>query len=125
MRVSMHCAHVMEKIMIMPASPCRAIFALQLDAIARSDDVRQLGLADICEPQTYTSIGPSPCYAMQFVLNAGKTNSSGQPECMAVIRHVNPWLCAIGWIGRLFFTKYTVGQQAFPLPTKQDDLRAW
>ena len=102
-----------------------AMFSLQLAAAGRSDDVRQIGLADQCKPQLLTNVGPSECFVSQFVLNGGKTNSSGQPECLAVLRHLNMWLCPKGHLARLLFVKYSVGKAEFPYPLASNDYVPW
>ena len=65
------------------------------------------------------------CTVLQLVLNGGKTNSSGQPECLAVVRHLNMWLCPKNHLGRVLFLKYTVGKAPFPFPTADDNFKAW
>lgn len=93
-----------------------------LSTAGRGDDTRALNICDLMAPRLVTAIGPSSAKAHCLVLHGGKTNHSGRPEIMASIRHTDPGMCAIHARARLFFQRYTINHEQFPLPTDEE---AW
>ena len=91
----------------------------------RSDDLRQLYIADMCKPQLLNHVGPAKCYSFLFVLRGSKANSSGRAEHMGFVRHSNRSMCAMSALARHLVTRYTLGQHEFPLPSEADGYAAW
>ena len=59
-------------------------------------------------------IGPNGQTTFNTILNGGKLNSGNRLEYTAHLLHMNPLLCAAGWIGIMLIYRFSVMGEPFP-----------
>ena len=50
-------------------------------------------------------------------------SKDARPKYLSMARHLDPHLCAVAGLARLFFSQFTLGHRAMPDPSK--DWAAW
>ena len=92
------------------------MFSLMHICCGRSDDFRQFCIADICAPSLLPTVGPCCCKMLLLVLRGGKTNDTGRPEYVGLVRSAIIDCCGIYNLGKWLFVRFTVHSEAFPTP---------
>jgi len=71
--------------------------------VLRGENRRKLELPDMSLLEYPREEGPTPCFALVFLLSNGKMNKTGKTQYMGAMRHRGPLLCTQGALAQYLF----------------------
>jgi hypothetical protein len=71
-------------------------------------------LADMSLLEFPREEGPTPCFALIFLLSNGKTNKTGKKQFMGALRHHDPLLCTQGALAQYLFWRWHISGEQPP-----------